>query len=231
MPRHLKAFWNIIKYTGKNNCTLSGKRPIVGKTKKGLTKQTKYKAVVMGVSAGGLRALNEMLPNLPADLPYTIITVIHRAPDADDYLERSLNAGCHLRVKQAEDKEKVMPGTVYFAPPNFHLLVEDDWSLSLSVDGPVNYARPSIDVLFESAADAYGPALAGIILTGANTDGSKGLSKIQKMGGLVVVQDPATAEVPAMPLAAIAAVKEPIILPLHKMAFFLKSLGMIQTTE
>ena len=195
------------------------------------TKIRQYSVVVIGVSTGGMKALQEIIPNLPADLPFSIIIVIHRSPDGDDYLEKSLDDRSRLSVKQAEDKEEILPGTVYIAPPNYHLLIEDDRCLSLSVDCHVNFARPSVDVLFESAAAVYGSELAGIILTGANYDGSNGLKIIQKYGGLVAVQDPRTAEVQTMPLAAIAAVHEPIILPLREIAPFLASLATIQATK
>lgn len=185
----------------------------------------KYKAVVIGASAGGLKALTRILSALPKDVTFAILIVLHRSPEADDYLEQSLNRKCALFVKQAEAKEMILPGTVYIAPPNYHLLVEDDLSFSLSIDGHVNYARPSIDVLFESAAEAFGQALAGLVLTGANNDGSRGLAEIQRRGGLAAVQTPETAEVTTMPLSAIAAVKKPVLLPLDEIAPFLITLG------
>lgn len=185
-----------------------------------------YKAMVIGVSAGGIKALNTILAHLPPSLPFAILVVIHRTADSDDYLERSLNEKCRLHVKQAEDKEKIQAGTIYFAPPDYHLLVEDDHTLSLSIDEAVNYARPSIDVLFDTAAEAYGPEVVGVILTGANTDGSKGLAKIKQLGGFAVVQEPETAEMPAMPLAAIATVPSPHMLPLDKIGQFITEIGL-----
>lgn len=186
----------------------------------------KYKAVVIGVSAGGQKALKTILLGLPSDLTFSVIIVIHRHSDSDDYLEQSLNSECEIRVKQADEKEAINDGVVYIAPPNYHLLIEDDNTFSMSVEGTVNYARPAIDVLFESAAYAYGPELIGIILTGANYDGSRGLKKIKEMGGLTIVQSPETAEVGDMPRAAIAAVEPDHILPLKEIGPFLMDLNL-----
>ncbi len=188
--------------------------------------ERKYKAVVIGVSAGGAKALKTILPGLPSDFAFSVIIVIHRHSDSDDYLERSLNSECRIRVKQADEKKNIKNGVVYFAPPNYHLLIEDDNTFSMSLEGAVNYARPAIDVLFESAAYVYGPELIGIVLTGANNDGSQGLKKIKKMGGLAIVQAPETAEVGDMPRAAIAAVEPDYILPLKEIGPFLMDLNL-----
>lgn len=181
-----------------------------------------YEAIVIGASAGGWKALKTILGGLPGDFPLAIMVVMHRHPHSDDYLEKSLDNDCAVRVKQADEKEAIQRGTVYFAPPNYHLLIEDAHILSLSVDHAVNYARPSIDVLFESAAYVYGDTLAGLVLTGANSDGAGGLKKIKEMGGLALVQDPGTAEASAMPHAAIAAADPDVILPLDEIGAFLK---------
>ncbi|MCP4693391.1 MAG: chemotaxis protein CheB [Desulfobacterales bacterium] len=185
----------------------------------------KYKAVVIGVSAGGMKALNTILPELPRHFSLPVIVVIHRHAESDDYLERSLNERCELPVKQADEKEKIQAGSVYFAPPNYHLLVEEDHTFSLSVDQVVNFARPSIDVLFESAAYCYGARVIGVILTGANSDGSQGLKTIKEMGGLAIVQTPESAEVNAMPKAAIAAARPDHILDLQKIGGLLIELA------
>ena len=132
-----------------------------------------------------------------------MILVVHRHPDSNSYLEEFLDSKCKLHVKQAEEKENIRGGVVYIAPPNYHLLIEDDRTFSLSVENAVNYARPSIDVLFESAAYVYGPELIGVILTGNNDDGSHGLKEIKKNGGLTIVQTPESAEADGMPRAAI----------------------------
>ena len=132
---------------------------------------------------------------------------------------------CRIQILEAEDKEDVAPGTAYFAPPDYHLLVETDGRLSLSFDAPVNYSRPSIDVLFETAADAYGAQLLGIVLSGANSDGARGLSAIADAGGATVVQSPDEAYAAAMPLAAIAACPGASIMSLREIAEFLRKVG------
>jgi len=183
-----------------------------------------YKAVVVGVSAGGMSALGEILPRLPDDFPVPVIIVQHISPQSDNYMIRHFNNLSKITVKEADEKEAILPGHAYFAPPNYHLLVEEDQTFSLSVENRVNFSRPSIDVLFESAIDAWYSSLIGIILTGANNDGSKGLKKIKDFGGLTIVQDPKTAEVSAMPDSAIKLFKPDHILKLKDIAPFLVSL-------
>lgn len=168
-----------------------------------------YRAVVIGVSAGGLGALRTILSLLKENLSVPVIIVQHTSPNSGDYMVRHLDSLSKLKVKEADEKEKLEAGKAYVAPANYHLLVESDETLSLSVDERVNYSRPSIDVLFESASDVFGDSLIGIVLTGANSDGSAGLKKIKDSGGLAVVQEPRSAEVPAMPQAAIEAVGKP----------------------
>ncbi len=177
-----------------------------------------YTAVVIGVSAGGLNALSTIFSHLVIDFMMSVIVVQHTHPDSDDFLARHLNEMCPLRVKQADEKESIQPGSIYIAPANYHLFIETDKTFSLSVDELVNYARPSIDVLFESAADAYGSKLVGMILTGGNVDGSYGIKIIEEVGGLTIIQDPGTAEVDAMPRAAMAAATIDHILPLEKIS-------------
>jgi two-component system, chemotaxis family, protein-glutamate methylesterase/glutaminase len=184
-----------------------------------------YKAVVIGVSAGGSKALQHILPRLPSDFPLPIIIVQHISPDSDGFFISHLNSMCKIRVEEAVEKQKALAGTAYFAPPNYHLLIEEDGSFSLSVSERVNFARPSIDVLFESAACAYCPGLIGVILTGANNDGAFGLKKIKELGGFTIVQDPATAEVDSMPKAAIAQSKVDKILSLSEILEVLVSLA------
>lgn len=178
-------------------------------------------AVVIGVSAGGMTALKTILPKLPRDFDLPIIIVSHRHPESDDFLERHLDSECAVTVKRACHNEKITPGTVYIAPPNHHLRITENFTFSLSQTPPVNHARPSIDVLFDSAAHVYGRQLTGIVLTGANDDGSRGLKKIKDTGGLTAAQDPETAEMPHMPRAAIAAANPPHIIPLLKIPEFL----------
>ncbi len=161
------------------------------------------KAVVIGASAGGVQALSLVLPALPADFPVPVLVVVHIPPRRDNALVDLFGGKCRVPVKEAEDKEPLAPGTIYFAPPDYHLLVETDGTIALSSDEPVNHSRPAIDVLFESAADAFGAGLAGIVMTGANSDGAEGLRAICAAGGQAIVQLPATAEVATMPEAAL----------------------------
>ncbi len=184
----------------------------------------KYEAIVIGVSSGGMITLNTILRHLPSDFALSIIIVQHQHPESDDFIAKFLDDRCSLTVKQADEKESILPGVIYIAPPNYHLLVEEDKTLSLSTNKRVHYARPSIDILFESAADVFGEKLVGIILTGANEDGSHGIRKIKESGGLTIVQDPDTAEVDTMPKAAIASTKIDYILPLEKIGPFICTL-------
>jgi two-component system chemotaxis response regulator CheB len=162
-----------------------------------------YEAIVVGGSAGGFNALQEILRPLPADFGLPILVVLHRPPSPDELLIYTLNESCQLLVKEADQDELIEPGRVYIAPANYHLLVERDRTLSLSIDAKVCYSRPSIDVLFETASDAYLAGLIGIILTGGNNDGTAGLRQIKKNGGLTIAQDPATALSKLMPSSAI----------------------------
>jgi two-component system, chemotaxis family, protein-glutamate methylesterase/glutaminase len=181
-------------------------------------------AIVVGASAGGVEALSVLLSALPPDCPVPVALVLHIGPQRSNLLPQIFGMRCALPVKEAEDKEYLAPGTVYVAPPSYHLLVEPDRSFSLSKDEAVNFSRPSIDVLFESAAEAYGKALLGIILTGANHDGAAGLAAIRERGGLGWVQDPASALATAMPEAAIERAGADLILPLERLA---EQLGLL----
>lgn len=181
-----------------------------------------FKIVVIGASLGGLNALDVILAGLPSNLPAAVVLAQHRHKSSDGELVSFLQEKSLLPVVEAEDKQPIIPGKVYLAPADYHLLLEAGY-FALSTDAPVTYARPSIDVLFESAADAYGTQIIGIILTGASSDGAKGLAKIQAYGGTVIVQQPASAECRVMPEAAIQAVKMPKILPLAEIAPFLTS--------
>jgi two-component system, chemotaxis family, protein-glutamate methylesterase/glutaminase len=134
-----------------------------------------YEAIVIGTSAGGLHAVSSILPVLPGEYPLPIIIVQHRAKDSKELLEDVLQYKTKLKVKQIDEKERIGAGFVYLAPPDYHLLIEKDRTFSLSADPPVMYSRPSIDVLFESAAIVYREKLVAIILTGANHDGAKGM--------------------------------------------------------
>jgi two-component system chemotaxis response regulator CheB len=178
----------------------------------------RYEAVVVGVSAGGLGALKIILPSLQASFPLPIAVVQHRDERSDGYLAKYLNEICAVTVSEAEDKELLCAGHVYIAPAGYHLLVECERRFSLTVDACVNYSRPSIDVLFESAADAYTESLIGVVLTGANADGAQGLKTIKVRGGLAIVQDPATAQASAMPRAALGATPVDYVVNLKQIA-------------
>lgn len=185
---------------------------------------TPYRAVVIGSSAGGIKALTSVLSVLPAEFPIPIIIVQHLHPHSGSHLAHILGSKSALHVKQADEKERAVAGTAYLAPPSYHLLMEQDETFSLSLEGPVNYARPAIDVLFDCAIDTYRGHLIGIILTGANHDGSQGLKRIKEAGGYAIAQSPASAEVAAMPEAAIAATKVDKVLPLSEIGVYLLQL-------
>jgi len=184
-----------------------------------------FEAVVLGVSAGGMHALKTIVQALPAAFSLPIAIVQHLGPQSEAYLAEHLNRFSAIEVKEAEDKETLRPGTAYLAPAGYHLLIEPDRSFSLSVDDKVNYSRPSIDLLFESAADAFGDALIGVVLTGANSDGAHGLRAIKQRGGLAVVQNPDTAEASRMPRAALAATAVDHIVDLERIAMLLRNLS------
>lgn len=163
------------------------------------------KAIVIGASAGAVEALLTILPQLPPYYPHPIFIVVHVPPDRRNVMSSLFEARCKIAVKEAEDKEPIETGTVYFAPSDYHLLIEEDFTVALSSDELVHHSRPAIDVLFESAADAYGPGLTGIILTGANQDGAAGLATIARAGGAAIIEDPSAAYAPQMPEFALAA--------------------------
>ncbi len=185
--------------------------------------------VVIGVSSGGVQALKRLLGALAADFPLPLLIVQHLSAEAGDGLARLLDELCAIRVKEADEQEQILPGTAYLAPPNYHLQVERGGSLSLAADGYVSYARPSIDVLFESAASAFGPSVLGVVLTGANSDGARGLKAIAAAGGLTIIQDPADAEASQMPAAALAATDPDHLLPLAEIAATLQHLAANET--
>jgi two-component system chemotaxis response regulator CheB len=180
--------------------------------------------IVIGASVGAIEALSLLLPVLPPDYPFAVVVVVHVPPDRDSLLSSLFESRCEMNVKEAEDKEMLAAGTIYFAPPDYHLLIEPDFRLSLSNEEPVRFSRPSIDVLFETAADALGDHVVGIILTGANRDGAKGLRAICDAGGRAFVQLPSEAEGAAMPEAAAEICPEATVLPVQGIATALKSL-------
>ena len=181
----------------------------------------RHEAIVIGASVGGWEALKTLLSALPASFPSPIAIVQHIGERSESFMAELLNQVSRIAVKEAEDKESLSSGTAYLAPPGYHLLIEPDRSFSLSVDERVNHARPSIDVLFESAAEVFGGTLIGIILTGANADGARGLKTIKEYGGLAIVQNPEEAENPTMPKAALTATEVDYIVSLQQLTTIL----------
>ena len=198
-----------------------------------MTPTTDYELIAVGASWGGLHAVGRLLETLPRELEVPIAIAQHRGSEASRTdLAGLLQTSAARPVRDVVDKDGIEPGAIYLAPPDYHVLVERGY-FSLSTDARVNFARPSIDVLFESAADAYGPAAIGIILTGANEDGAAGLARIKQAGGVAIVQDPRTAERSRMPEAALAATSADVVLPLEEIGPFLRGLclGVHTPTE
>lgn len=187
-----------------------------------------YSVVAIGTSWGGLAALTKLLGELPVDFRIPVVVVQHRSKDSERLLVQLLQDATELKVCEIEDKDPLTPGTVHVAPANYHVLIENGYA-SLTIEEPVRFSRPSIDVMFSSAADTYGSAAIGVVLTGANEDGARGLAHIAKRGGLALVQDPKTAEIPIMPEAAIRAVPTSQVLPLDALAPRLLELSLDQT--
>ncbi|KFI06882.1 chemotaxis protein CheB [Massilia sp. BSC265] len=170
--------------------------------------------VVIGGSAGGVDALFQLLPGIPADYRATVVCILHVPAGRDSRLAELFDLRAALPVREARDKEPLEPGVIYFAGSGYHLSIERDRCFSLSCEPPVQFARPAIDVLMESSADAYGPRLAGILLSGANHDGADGMCRIRECGGLTVVQDPGEAQASTMPIEAIRRCAPDLVLPL-----------------
>jgi len=185
-------------------------------------------AIVMGGSAGSLEALSQLVAALPAGCPLAVAVVVHLPPTRPSRLAGVLAARCLLPVREIEDKDPVVPGVVFVAPPDYHALIERERTFALSSDDLVHFSRPAIDVLFESAADAYGDRLAGVVLSGANADGARGLAAIERAGGTCLVQAPATAPVTEMPQAALAATPGARCLPVGEIAAWLGAVARAQ---
>lgn len=183
-----------------------------------------FAAIVIGASAGGVNALLEILPGLPKDYPYPVVTVLHVMKGRQNQLAEVFQQRLALRVLEAGDKDDLRPGTLYFAPAGYHLSVEEGGVFSLSQEEPVHFARPAIDLTMQSAADVYGDQLVGILLTGANQDGAAGLAAIGAAGGLTVVQDPAEAQVAVMPNEAIRLRQPDLVLTLREIRSLLTML-------
>ncbi|WP_434600947.1 chemotaxis protein CheB [Pseudomonas sp. Z4-7] len=160
-------------------------------------------AIVVGASAGGVEALLNIFTPLRKGFSLPVLVVLHLPDERNSQLAQVFRHRLAIPVEEARDKQDIRPGTLYVATPGYHLSIEADRSLSLSLEAPVHHSRPSIDVLFESAADVYGPRLLAVVLTGANNDGARGLARVKELGGITVVQDPKEAQVSTMPEAAL----------------------------
>ena len=191
------------------------------------TPDSGFRAVVMGASAGGLKALTAVLSRLPETFALPVLVVQHLHASDDGRFAEHLDSLVSVAVKEARDKETICPGQVYLAPANYHMLVEREETIALSVDDRVNWSRPSIDVLFESAAAVWGRSLIGVILSGANHDGAAGMSAIVDQGGVAIAQDPATADRPEMPSAAIAGTRSATVLPPSRIGDLLRHHGSL----
>jgi two-component system chemotaxis response regulator CheB len=189
------------------------------------TLRGRIEAIVIGASAGGVEALGMILPALPAKFRPALLIVLHLPRERPSLLVEIYEKRCALPIREADDKEPIEPGTVYFAPPDYHMLVERNRQIALSTDEPVHFSRPSVDVLFESAADVYGERLLGVILTGANEDGAAGLHAIHRAGGVTVVQQPDSAKVPLMVVSALQRNPADFVLSLPQIAQLLIGLS------
>ncbi|MCE0460628.1 MULTISPECIES: chemotaxis protein CheB [Pseudomonas] len=184
----------------------------------------RVEAIVVGASAGGVEALLKVFGQLRKRFGIPVLVVLHLPDERDSQLATVFGHRLAIPVEEARDKQDIQPGTLYFATPGYHLSVEADRSLSLSLEDPVHHSRPSIDVLFESAADVYGPNLLAVLLTGANDDGARGLARVKALGGITVVQDPDEAQVSTMPEAALALHEPDHILTLQGISHLLAGL-------
>lgn len=183
------------------------------------------KVIIIGGSAGSLVALMQILPELPQINYFSIVIVLHRKSTDQETLEDLIKLKSTTKVKTVEDKVPLLPGFIYVAPSNYHLLFEKNNTISLDTSEKINYSRPSIDVSFESAAEIYKNQLVGILLSGSNSDGTKGLMAIQRLGGVVVIQDPISAEMPFMPTNAIRNTTPDFILDIPEIIRFIQSIG------
>jgi two-component system chemotaxis response regulator CheB len=187
----------------------------------------RHRLLIIGGSAGSLQVILELLTALRAGFPLPVLVVLHRNNVFESSLEDLFSSRTDLPIKEVEEKEPVLPGTVYLCPADYHVLVEKDHSFSLDYSERVHFSRPSIDVSFRSAADVYGAGLISLLLSGGNVDGAEGLQYIQERGGVTVVQDPQTADVPYMPQQAISRVKVDFIVPSEELPDFIKGLARL----
>ncbi|GAB4036365.1 chemotaxis protein CheB [Spirosoma gilvum] len=187
---------------------------------------TTKRAVVIGGSTGSIDVLLQVLPTLAAPLSYVLIIVLHRRSTADSTLVHLLSLKTRIPVREVEDKEPIQPGIIYLVPADYHVLIEKDRSFALDDSEKVNYSRPSIDVTFESAAEVYGASLVGILLSGANSDGTAGLKAIKKRGGLLATQLPETAQAAMMPQQAMLNVQVDYVLDIKGISSLLNNLNL-----
>lgn len=181
-------------------------------------------AIIIGGSAGSLDVLIKVLPLLDSTISFPIIIVVHRKPGSDNMLTDLLSTKTNLRVKEIEEKENILPGIIYLAPSDYHLLIEKNNTFSLDSSEKVNYSRPSIDVTFQSAAEVYKDKLVCFLLSGSNADGVDGLKKVKEAGGKVIIQDPQSAAVSYMPAQAILNVKVDEVLQIEEIADYINKL-------
>lgn len=174
----------------------------------------RFELIVIGCSWGGFQGLRRVFSDLPADFPIPVVVVQHRHAQANDGLDASMQNASAIPIMDVTDKEPLLGGAIYLAPSDYHTIV-DGKSLALSTEDAVNFARPSIDILFESAASSYGDSLIAVILTGANDDGARGLRRVKELGGYIIVQDPGSAVRREMPDAALAQVRADLVVPLE----------------
>jgi two-component system chemotaxis response regulator CheB len=191
----------------------------------------RIQGIVIGTSAGGVEALSLLLPALPARMRAAVFIVLHLPRERSSLLVEIFSGCCALTVREGQDKEPVAPATVYFAPPDYHMLLDQGPQIVLSADDAVNFSRPSIDVLFESAADIYADRLMGIVLSGGNDDGAAGLEAVRQAGGFTVVQRPDSAQSPFMPVAAIRRGTPDLVLSLEEIAALLATLDSDGTVQ
>lgn len=181
-------------------------------------------AIVIGASSGGVEALTRVLPALPADTRASVFVVLHLPRERGSLLVDVFAPRCNLPVREVHDKDPIAAGTIYFAPPDYHLLIDEGPQLALSMDEPVEFSRPSVSVLFETAAAVYGDRLLALLLTGAGSDGAAGMQAVQRAGGLTVVQQPASARMPQMPEAALERISVDHVLTLEEIMTMFQAL-------
>jgi two-component system, chemotaxis family, protein-glutamate methylesterase/glutaminase len=183
-----------------------------------------FKMILIGGSAGSLEIILDVVSFLPENANYCCVVIVHRKSSAESILEELFASKTRLQVKEVEDKETIVPGTIYIAPADYHLLFETERTFSIDASEKIHFSRPSIDVSFESASEVFGSSVIGILLSGANADGAKGLQKIEKAGGLVIIQNPETAEVNYMPEQGLKLVERPVILHGNSIGAYLSNL-------